>query len=175
MLCKQSTFAICRLPHTVFCTSHAYLYAYYNTVIKHYLEKRSLIQKELWTWVREDQNLGAKVNKVCDLFEQLDNRERGSTRSKRKRAANKSNEPIVLDDDGLPAAAALAKSNEPICLDEPQAKKSAAAALKSNETIEIDLSDDNDDGGREEKKEEYVAELNQSANAKSDDGFVDLT
>lgn len=153
-------------------------------MIKHYLEKRSLIQKELWTWVREDQNLGAKVSKVCDLFEQLDNRERGSTRSKRKRAANKSNEPIVLDDDGLPAAAALAKSNEPICLDdsdeektyEPQAKKSAAAALKSNETIEIDLSDDDDGGGgREEKKEESVAELKQSANAKSDDGFVDLT
>ena len=78
----------------------------------------------------------------------------------------------------------MAKSNEPICLDdsdeektyEPQAKKSAAAALKSNETIEIDLSDDDGGGGgREEKKEESVAELKQSANAKSDDGFVDLT
>ena len=77
--------------------------------------------------------------------------------------------PIVLD-----GAMAASSSNEPIVLDDaddeinykPKAKKQAA--LKSNETIEIDLDSDDD----EEKKEE---EKNDTGGAKSDGGLIDLT
>lgn len=124
-------------------------------MIKHFLEKRSLIQKEMWSWVKGDgQHLGPKVSKICNLLEQLDNRER-SSKSKRKRAA-KSNEPIDLSDE--PRAKAAKSNNEPITLDdsdEDEQKKPAAAQLKSNETIEIDISSDDDD--KKEKKSEKPA------------------
>lgn len=129
-------------------------------MIKHFLEKRSLIQKELWSWVKGDgQSLGPKVSKICNLLEQLDNRER-SSKSKRKRAT-KSNEPIDLSDEPWAKAKVAKSNNEPITLDDSDSeddeqKKPAAAHLKSNETIEIDLS--SDDEKEEKKSEKTVAE-----------------
>ncbi len=95
-----------------------------SVMIKHFLEKRSIIQKELWTWVRDDHKLAPTVGKICCLLEQLSDRERAATRSKRRKVAKK-NEPIVLDG-------------------EQDRKLPAIGKLKSNGTIEIDLSDDED-------------------------------
>lgn len=91
-------------------------------MIKHFLEKRSIIQKELWTWVRDDHKLAPTVGKICCLLEQLSDRERAATRTKRSKLAKK-NEPIILDGE----------------LDK---KVPAIGKLRSNGTIEIDLSDD---------------------------------
>lgn len=140
-----------------------------SVMIKHFLEKRSLIQKELWSWVKDDASLAPSVSKVCDLFEQLSNRERGS-RARRPRGiaavarkAAKSNEPIVLDDSDVEESY------------EYSSKKPSTGALKSDETIEIDLSDD------EEKKKENKSD-NSKKNSRSDTGaaksvgdLIDLT
>ena len=126
-------------------------------MIKHFLEKRSLIQKELWSWVKEDSTLAPKVSKICDLLEQLDKRERGS-KSRRNRGAKftaKSNEPIELNSDG----------------EEIFETKKPAAALKSNETIEIDLSDDD-----EEKKDDEKRDKSETSMGKTEEpGLIDLT
>ncbi len=96
-----------------------------SVTIKHFLEKRSLIQKELWTWVRDDHKLAPIVGRVCFLFEQLSDWARGTTRSKRNKVARK---------------------NEPIALYEEEDKKSPNdVPLKSNETVEVDLSDEEED------------------------------
>jgi hypothetical protein len=90
-----------------------------SIMIKHFLEKRSLIQKELWSWVRDDHKLAPIVGRVCFLFEQLSDQARGTTRSKRNRVARK-NEPIELDEE----------------------EDTEYVPLKSNKTIEVDLSDE---------------------------------
>lgn len=127
-------------------------------MIKHFLEKRSLIQKELWSWVKEDSTLAPKVSKICDLFEQLDKRERGSAKSRRHRGAKfaAKSEPIELNSDG----------------EEIFETKKPAAALKSNETIEIDLSDDDD----EEKKDDGKSDNAETTMGKTEEpGLIDLT
>lgn len=123
-----------------------------SVMIKHFLEKRSIIQKELWTWVRDDHKLAAKVGNICFLFEQLSDRERGAARQSKKSKVTKSNDPIILDeaeDTKLPTSPRrskrnkVAKKNEPIMLDEEEdTKLPAVGKSKSNGTIEIDLSDD---------------------------------
>jgi hypothetical protein len=98
-----------------------------SVMIKHFLEKRSMIQKELWAWVKDNHKLAPTVGKICSLFEQLSDRERAASRSKKRSKVAKSNEPIILDD-------------------EDDKKLPAVGKLKSSGTIEIDLSDD-DEGG----------------------------
>ncbi|KAL7544943.1 hypothetical protein ACHAWF_008323 [Thalassiosira exigua] len=130
-------------------------------MIAHFLEKRSLIQNELWSWVKDDRSLAQSVTNVCTMLETLSNRERGKKRSKRSRGiptvakATKSNEPIVLDlDDSGVEEVCEAKSNGPI---------------KSNETIEIDLYD-----GEEKKMDLSDIEVEEIKNADGDN-LVDLT
>lgn len=129
-----------------------------SAMIKHFLEKRSLIQKELWSWVKEDNGQATRVSNVCNLMERLSQRERGASRKKRPRAtmsaiavrANQSNDPIVLDEFGM----------------EVRSAKPTKAVPKVNEAIEIDLSDDDDEDEKKEEKE--------SAGAKTT-GLIDLT
>lgn len=132
-------------------------------MIKHFLEKRSLIQKELWAWVKDDQSLSPQVSRVCDLFGRLSSRERGQNRSKRSRVAKKathSKEPIELD---------LDSDVEEV--EETQAKK-PSGPLKSNENepIELDLSSDDD----EEKKEDPSMGAKVTDGTEGD-GLIDLT
>ncbi len=47
-----------------------------SVMINHFLEKRSMIQNELSTWVRDDPNLAPTVSKICCLMEKLSDRER---------------------------------------------------------------------------------------------------
>ena len=116
-------------------------YAEFELVmINHFLEKRSLIQHEIWSWVKDDSKLKPIVDKICSLLEQLSNRERGLARSRRIRGtsavAKKATETINLYD---------SEEDETF---KPQTKKPHNGPVKSNETIEIDLSDDEE----EEKK-----------------------
>jgi hypothetical protein len=53
-----------------------------SVMIKHFLEKRSMIQNELRTWEGDDGNLAPTVSKICCLLEQLNDREKAATRSK---------------------------------------------------------------------------------------------
>ncbi|KAL3797082.1 hypothetical protein ACHAW5_007583 [Stephanodiscus triporus] len=112
-----------------------------SVMINHFLEKRSLIQHEIWSWVKDDSKLKSIVDKICSLLEQLSNRERGLARSRRIRGtsavAKKATETINLYD---------SEEDETF---KPQTKKPHNGPVKSNETIEIDLSDD-----EEEKKDE---------------------
>ncbi|KAL9188616.1 hypothetical protein ACHAXT_006994 [Thalassiosira profunda] len=149
-------------------------------MIKHFLEKRSLIQKELWSWVREDQSLGNTVTKICALMSQLASRERGPTRKRRKAAH--STGPIVLDDADAGETKGPVKSNEPpveidLCdaIEDVQPKKSAP--LKSNEPIELLLSDDDDEEKKEDAPEISIDDGGAGAAVgKSDDGgLIDLT
>ena len=150
-----------------------------RAMIKHFLEKRSLIQKELWSWVKDDGSLAKSVTNVCNLLAQLASRERGVNRSKRAKKATQSKEPIVLDDLDVEEAYVprkstkdALKSNETIEIDlvdeEAQPKRSNGALKSSNETIEIDLSSD------EEKKEDD-SKIGQRKSAGCDGGLVDLT
>lgn len=86
---------------------------------KHFLEKRFLIENELRKWANEDRSLTSRVTNICKLLSQLAGGEskKRTSRSKRRSA------PIVLDG-----------------ADVSTQKKS-----KKNETIEIDLSDDEGD------------------------------
>mmetsp|Transcript_5580 Transcript_5580/g.15700 ORF Transcript_5580/g.15700 Transcript_5580/m.15700 type:complete len:560 (+) Transcript_5580:30-1709(+) len=114
-----------------------------EVIKKHFLEKRSLIVKEIRQWSSDDPTLVTRVERICSLLAQLAQADREARRaaSRAKRAG------------AVAAAAAATKSNEPICLDsDGEADEDAGKKLaKGDETIEIDL-DDNDDG--EEKKSE---------------------
>ena len=56
---------------------HTNPYVEFETVmIKHFLEKRSMIQNELWSWVWDDPNLAPTVGNIYCLLEQLSDRER---------------------------------------------------------------------------------------------------
>ena len=46
-----------------------------SVMIKHFLEKRSMIQNELWSWVWNDPNLAPTVGNIYCLLEQLSDRE----------------------------------------------------------------------------------------------------
>ena len=59
------------------------LYVEFESVmIKHFLEKRKMIEHELRTWLEDDDNLAPQVRNICCLFEQLSNREQPSTWSR---------------------------------------------------------------------------------------------
>ena len=111
-----------------------------SAMINHYLEKRSLIRRELWSWAKDDARLAPTVGKICSLLEQLSNREQNAARS--RRMAKKAIETINLYD---------LDEEETF---EPHTKKQHNGPIKSNEPIEIDLSDDDDD---EEKKDKRKA------------------
>jgi len=154
-------------PHLSSILSNTNQYAEFESIIcRHFLEKRYLIQKELWSWVKDDPGLVSSVNNVCSLFEQLAKRERG-TRSRRNRGisamakkATESNEPIVLDDSDVEETY------------QSRSKKPSNGALKSDETIEIDLS------GDEEEDETSDGAKNTGCDtgvSKSDGGLIDLT
>jgi hypothetical protein len=102
------------------------------------LEKRSLIQRELWSWAKDDARLAPTVGKMCSLLEQLSNREQNAIRS--RRMAKKAIETINLYD-----------SDEEETF-EPQIKKQHNGPIKSNEPIEIDLSDDDDEEKKDKRK-----------------------
>ena len=109
-----------------------------SAMINHYLEKRSLIQRELWSWAKDDARLAPTVGKICSLLEQLSNREQNAARS--RRMAKKAIETINLYD-----------------LDEeetfqPHTKKQHNGPIKSNEPIEIDLSDDDEEEKKDKRK-----------------------
>ena len=130
---------------------------------KHFLEKRSLIEKEIRQWSSEDPTLVGRVQRICSLLAQLAQTEREA-----RRAASRAKKAGVI--------AAAAKSNEPICLDsdgevdEDAGKKSA----KDNEMIEIDLGDDD---GEEKKSEVDDGGKNLKATVADDggDNVIDLT
>mmetsp|Transcript_9340 Transcript_9340/g.13873 ORF Transcript_9340/g.13873 Transcript_9340/m.13873 type:complete len:556 (-) Transcript_9340:128-1795(-) len=134
-----------------------------QAMIKHFLEKRSLIQKELWIWAKEDESLSACVSNVCTLLESLSNRERNSKRSKRAR--------------GVAAAAKTSLSDEPICLDldsdveEIMYTKPHNGPLKSDIPICLDLSDDE----AEEKRGGESIDVAKNAGGAKSDVVVDLT
>jgi len=157
-----------------------------SAMIKHFLEKSFLIQKELGAWVKEDRSLAPQVSNICELLEQLARRERGQNRSKRSRAVAKNsaklNDPIVLDEWGIEETCGSKPKkacNEPIVLDEwgieetcgSKPKKSCNGPLKSGENIEIDLSDD------EEKKERKKGDNAKPSSCSTGGagGLVDLT
>jgi hypothetical protein len=107
-------------------------------MIKHFLEKRSLIEKELKSWAEEDSRLKSQVQSVLELFASLSAREkearRGASRFKHSAAfasvaqrTNLSTEPIELDDSDVEEVISL------------------AAVGKSEETIQIDLCDEGAD------------------------------
>ena len=134
---------------------------------KHFLEKRSLIEKEIRQWSSEDPTLVGRVQRICSLLAQLAQTEREA-----RRAASRAKKAGVIA-----AAAAATKSNEPICLDsdgeidEDAGKKSA----KDNEMIEIDLGDDD---GEEKKSEGDVGNEKPKATVADgggDDDVIDLT
>jgi len=107
-------------------------------MIKHFLEKSSLVQRELWSWVKEDASLVPHCSNVCDQLARLADRERGPPRAKRFR--------------GLPAMAKKARrSDELIVLDNADGEESvvprdSGGAAKSVDTVEIDLSEDEEEG-----------------------------
>jgi hypothetical protein len=96
-----------------------------SVMIKHFLEKRSMIQKELCAWEKDDHKLAPIVGKICSLLEQLSNRERAASRRKKRTKIAKSNEPIILDDEDdkkLPATGKR-RSNGTIESVQPPAKQ----------------------------------------------------
>eukprot|EP00804_Cyclotella_cryptica_P002595 CCRYP_010428-RB/>CCRYP_010428-RB protein AED:0.04 eAED:-0.04 QI:0/-1/0/1/-1/1/1/0/335 len=114
-----------------------------GVMVKHFLEKRSLIEKELKSWAQEDSRLKSQVQSVLELFDRLSAREkearRGGSRSKHSldsaaKRPNQPTEPIQLDDSDVEEVIPL------------------AAAGKSEETIEIDLCDDTHDNIKETTK-----------------------
>lgn len=124
-------------------------------MIKHFLEKRSLIEVELKSWSRQDSSLQKDYRSVLDLFARLAAREKESKR------VSKPKQP-------LPYAHVGSKSTEPIELDsdvEEMSDLPKIAGRKSEEAIEIDLSDD-DSVGKVTPKESKSA---------STDDIVDLT
>ena len=63
--------------HLLAILGHTNPYVEFETVmIKHFLEKRSMIQNELWSWVWNDPNLAPTVGNIYCLLEQLSDRER---------------------------------------------------------------------------------------------------
>ena len=96
-----------------------------SIMIKHFLEKRSMIQKELCAWEKDDHKLAPIVSKICSLLEQLSDRERAASRRKKRTKIAKSNEPIILDDEDdkkLPATGKR-RSNGTIESVQPPAKQ----------------------------------------------------
>jgi len=108
-------------------------YIEFETImIKHFLEKNSLIQKELLLWVKDDPSLLPLCDNICNQLNLLAIRER-DPRSKRSRGfstltkeAAQCREPILLDDSDV----------EEVYIPE---KSSVAVKPKP---IEIDLSDE---------------------------------
>jgi len=135
----------------------------------HFLEKRSLIEREIRQWSTDDPTLVSKVEHVCNLLAQLVQTEREARRaaSRAKKAG------------AVAAAKAAAKSNEPICLDSDGEVDEDAdrKSKKQKEMIEIDLGDDDGDG--EEKKSEVEdgdkKPKTTVANGGDDDAVIDLT
>ena len=134
---------------------------------KHFLEKRSLIEKEIRQWSSEDPTLVGRVQRICSLLAQLAQTEREA-----RRAASRAKKAGVIA-----AAAAATKSNEPICLDsdgeidEDAGKKSA----KDNEMIEIDLGDDDGEEKKSEGDDGNEKPKATVADGGGDDDVIDLT
>jgi len=129
-------------------------------MIKHFLEKRYLIERELKAWAKEDTRLWRQVESVLDLFKCLAAREkearRGASRSKPSSAfaaakKTSSTEPVELDlDDSddeevtyLPLAA-VGKSEEDaikidLCEDDVECQETTKSAAKSGADDVVDL------------------------------------
>jgi ubiquitin-protein ligase len=120
-----------------------------SAIINHFLEKRSLIQQEVWSWAKDDARLVPTVDKICSLLEQLSNRERNAARS--RRMAKKAIEIINLYD-----------SDEEETF-QPHTKKPHYGPVKSNKPIEIDLSDD---GEEKKDKSKAVAQVVQGVRSR---------
>lgn len=134
-------------------------YIEFETVmIKHFLEKNSLIQKELLLWVKDDSSLLPLCDNICNQLNLLAIRER-DPRSKRSRGtsaltkeAAQCSEPIVLDDSDV---------------EEVYIPEKSSVVLKPK-PIEIDLSD-------EDEKKEASESPRETSSAKFDGGLIDLT
>jgi hypothetical protein len=114
---RKYTLSIAIESHLSSILSKTNPYPEFESVMKkHFLEKRFLIENELRTWANEDISLTPTVKNISNLLSQLAGGQSKKTTSRSKR---RSSEPIVLD-------GADDKPKKP----------------KKNETIEIDLSDD---------------------------------
>jgi ubiquitin-protein ligase len=104
-------------------------------MIKHFLEKRSLIEVELKSWAKQDSSLLVQVQSVLDLFARLASR--GKTT---RRKSSRPKQPPKFASIG-------GKSTEPIELDDSDVEEvtNPLAVVGKSETIEIDLSDSEDD------------------------------
>ena len=125
-------------------------------MIKHFLEKRSMIEVVLKSWAKADASLIKPVQQVKDLFTRLASREK-----RVRKDASKPKKP-------RPYASVGGKSTEPIELDDSDVEEVTVPEGKcKSETIEIDLSDDESD---------VECKPSEKPSIKSGDGdVVDLT
>lgn len=99
-----------------------------SAMIAHFLEKRSLILKEIWSWVTDDAKLAPTVAKISSLVEQLSNRER-----------KKAPKLVDLTVSAKPTETInLFDSDEEDNVDNHVRAPSSKGPIKSDEVIEID-------------------------------------
>lgn len=155
-------------------------------LIRHFLEKRTLIEREIRNWAAEDASLSTRVDSICSLLAQLAQRERAAKReaSRAKRAGAfgaASGAAAAIKTSTAAAAAAASSSNETIVLDSdddddtPAYAKSSASSTKENQAkaIEIDSDDGGDDGGKKPAAVEMKQQETKGGN--DDGGVIDLT
>jgi baculoviral IAP repeat-containing protein 6 len=117
-----------------------------SAMIAHFLEKRSLIQKEIWSWVTSDAKLAPTVAKISSLLEQLSNRERGLARAKKApKLVDLTAEIQDINFASIPAVAKkptetinLYDSDEDENIENQTRTPSSNGPIKSEEVIEID-------------------------------------
>ena len=127
-------------------------------LVKHFLEKRSMIEVEFKSWAKQDASLKKPVQNVLDSFARLAAREKEAKRR-------------VSRPKQLPYASGGNKSTDPITLDDSDVEEVIPPSKnKAGDTVEIiDLSDE--ESGFDSKPSAKVATKISSA----DDEVVDLT
>mmetsp|Transcript_19513 Transcript_19513/g.39525 ORF Transcript_19513/g.39525 Transcript_19513/m.39525 type:complete len:309 (+) Transcript_19513:902-1828(+) len=160
-----------------------------SVMVKHFLEKRSLIEREIGKWAAKDTSLSPRVSRVRSLLAQLAQREREA-----KREASRAKRSGAVAAPSIAAAAASSSNNETIVLDSDDDddgagiatfSKSSVSSTKENGAIEIDIDDDGNDGdqtpaaGEMKRSKEVVSNGGRIDNGDggndNDDGVIDLT
>ena len=159
-------------------------YPEFETVmVKHFLEKKNMIEREIGQWAAEDASLCAKVSRVCSLLAQLAQREREAKRE--ASCARRANALAAVS--GAAAAISSSRSNEPIILDSNDDDSDAvfsaigksSVSSKGNIAIEIESDDDGIDCNSKSAPLEMPQQMEDVSNVdgsnEDGDGVIDLT